>query len=65
MHSEADLPIQSDLEGRPLLVDLEEAVEPDLSRSFCANSDLFIHGVFDTPRDLPDEYYRRTAEFFR
>lgn len=42
----------------------EEMTGPDLSRSFCANSDLFAHGLFVAPRDLPDEVYRRQADFF-
>lgn len=37
---------------------------PDFSQSFCANSDLFVHGLFDAPRDLSDEVYQQQAAFF-
>lgn len=65
MQSETGVPIYADLETQHLTMDMEEIVEPDLSRSFCANSDLFIHDAYDTPRKLSDEIYRRMAEFFR
>ncbi len=33
--------------------------------SYCANSDLFTHDAFDTPRDISDEHYKAMAKFFR
>lgn len=41
-----------------------DAIGANLSRSFCANSDLFTHNLLGAPRDLPDEAYRERAEFF-
>lgn len=37
---------------------------PDFGQSFCSNSDLFVHGLFDAPRDLSDEVYQQQAAFF-
>ncbi len=49
----------------PLFEQEIEYEQRKIQPSYCGNSDLFVHGAFDTPRDLPDEYYKRTAEFFR
>lgn len=32
--------------------------------SYCANSDLFYHGLRCERRDLSDETYKRQAKFF-
>lgn len=34
-------------------------------RSYCANSNCFIHGLYSKVRDLPDEVWEQQAEFFR
>lgn len=48
----------------PCIHDPIGAFSPD-GRSYCANSDLFTHGLLGQPRDLPDEVYKERAEFFR
>lgn len=45
--------------------DSDDAIGPDTIRSFCANSDLFAHGLTDAPRDLSDKTYQRQADFFK
>lgn len=47
------------------VMDSDDIIGASLSRSFCANSDLFTHDLLGTPRDLPDEVYRKRAKFFR
>ena len=44
--------------------DSDDVAGPDAVCSFCANSDLFAHGLRDAPRDLPDDAYQRQADFF-
>ena len=39
--------------------------EPRVSKSYCANSDLFIKAFVSRPRKLSKEEYQRQAEFLR
>lgn len=33
-------------------------------RSYCGNSDMFVHGLLGEPRNLSDKAYQERAEFF-
>lgn len=39
--------------------------QPSVSKSYCANSDLFIKTFVSRPRRLSKEEYQRQAEFLR
>ena len=43
----------------------DDSIGANLSRSFCANSDLFSHHFFKGMRDLPDEVYERQAQYYQ
>lgn len=43
----------------------DDSIGADLSRSFCANSDLFSHHFFKGLRDLPDEVYESQAQYYQ
>lgn len=41
-----------------------EMQDADLNRSFCANSDSFVHGLYVSVEDMPDEFYKYQEELF-
>lgn len=47
------------------LMEGDDSIGADLSRSFCANSDLFSHHFFKGLRDLPDELYEFQAKYYQ
>lgn len=47
------------------LMEEDDSIGADLSRSFCANSDLFSHHFFKGLRDLPDEVYESQAQYYQ
>ena len=51
--------------AREGLMEEDESIGADLSRSFCANSDLFSHHLFKGLRELPDEVYELQAQYYQ
>lgn len=47
------------------LLDKDDSIGAYLDRSFCANSDLFFHQFSKGLQDLPDEVYKRQAEYYQ
>ena len=47
------------------LMEEDDSIGANLSRSFCAHSDLFSHHFFKGMRDLPDEVYELQAQYYQ